>query len=233
MKLKNLKIGTQLRIGLGILMAFVILLGALAWLQTDQLWLQTKSLYNHPLQVRRALDKLTIDILSMQRDMTDLVLADNEQERQSLLQDLDVREADAFQQFDILYDRYLGPRKDIDEARNHFVSWKSIRDETIRLLRAGKTAEAVRRTKSGGGGGAHVDKIWKEVRDISDFATNKGDQFYLDATSINNSLNRQLGAIVAFILLLSLIVAWLLLKGIKTPLAELTAAADRFRERQT
>ena len=229
MKLQNLKIGTQLRIGLGIIMAFVIFLGALAWIQADQLWLQTKSLYEHPLQVRRALDKLAIDILTMHRDMKDLILAENEQERQSRIQDLDVREADAFQQFDILYDRYLGPRKDIDEARNHFVQWKSIRAEAIRLLRAGKTAEAAARTKSSGVGGAHVEKIWKEVQDISDFAKNKGDQFYLDATAINDALNRQLGVIVAVILLLSLIVAWLLLKGIKTPLAELTSAAEQFR----
>jgi CheY-like chemotaxis protein/signal transduction histidine kinase/HAMP domain-containing protein len=228
MKLKDLKIGAQLRIGLGIIMAFVIFLGALAWLQTDQLWLQTKGLYDHPLQVRRALDKLTIDILSMHRDMKDLILAENEQERQTLIQDLDVSEADALQQFDILYDRYLGPRKDIDEARNHFVQWKSIRADTFRLLRAGKIAEAAARTKSSGIGGGHVEKIFKEVQNISDFAKNKGDQFYLDATATNDTLNRRLGVIVAVILLLSLIVAWLLLKGIKTPLAELTSAADRF-----
>ncbi|MBA4397369.1 MAG: hypothetical protein C0394_08305, partial [Syntrophus sp. (in: bacteria)] len=228
MKMKDLKIGAQLRIGLGIIMALVIFLGALAWQQTDQLWFQTKGLYEHPLMVRRAVDKIMIDVLTMHRDMKDLVLAGNEQERQSLVQDLDVREADAFQQFDILYDRYLGPRKDIDEARNHFLQWKSIRDETIRLLRAGKTAEAVRRTKSDGIGGGHMEKVLKEAEDISAFAKNKADQFYRDAEAQNNALQRQLGVIVTVILLLSLIVVWLLLKGIKSPLAELTSTADRF-----
>ena len=228
MKLKNLKIGAQLRIGLGIIMAFVIFLGALAWQQTDQLWLQTKGLYEHPLMVRRAVDKIMIDVLIMHRDMKDLILAGNEQQKQSLVQDLDVREADAFGQFDILYDRYLGPRNDIDEARNHFVQWKSIRDETIRLLRAGKTAEALRRTKSDGIGGGQMEKVLKEAEDISAFAKNKGDQFYRAAEAQHNALRRQLGVIVAVILLLSLIVFWLLLKGIKTPLSELTSTADRF-----
>jgi CheY-like chemotaxis protein/CHASE3 domain sensor protein len=229
MKMKDLKIGAQLRIGLGIIMALVIFLSALAWLQTDHLWLQTKGLYEHPLTVRRAVDKLTIDILTMHRDMKDIALAGNEQERQTLVQDLDVREADAFQQFDILSDRYLGPRNNIDDARNDFVQWKSIRDDTIRLLRAGKTAEAAARTKSSGVGGGHVEKLWGHVQKISDFARDKGDQFYRDAEAQNNALKRQLVVIVAVILLLSLIVTWLLLKGLKTPLVELTSAADRFR----
>ena len=111
MKLKDLKISSQLRIGMGAILVFVTLLGATAWFQADSLWQETKGLYQHPLQVRIALDKLTIDIFSMHRDMDDLVLAENEQERQTVIQNIDTREADAFRQFDILYDRYLGDRK--------------------------------------------------------------------------------------------------------------------------
>jgi CheY-like chemotaxis protein/HAMP domain-containing protein len=229
MKLKDMKVGTQLRIGMGIILALVVILAASAWFEADSLWQETKGLYDHPLQVRRAIDKLTIDILSMHRDMKDLVLAENEQERQVSIQDIDTWEADAARQLDILYDRYLGPHSDIDEAREAFVKWKSIRDETIRLLRAGKTAEATRRTKASGSGGGHVEKLLEEIQDISDFARNRGEQFYTDAQKKKDGLMMRLAMVFGAIVLLTMGVGYFLLKNIKNPLKELTAAAEQFR----
>ena len=230
MNLKDLKIGTQLRIGMGAILVFVALLGATAWFQAESLWQETKELYEHPITVRRAVDKLAIDILSMHRDMKDLALTENEQERQSVIQGIDTHEADAARQFDILYDRYLGPRSDIDHVRNAFVQWKSIREETIRLLRAGKTAEAANRTKSSGVGGGHVEKMWVHIQKISDFAMNKRDQFYASAQQEKDALMMRLKMVLGAILLLTLGVGFLLLKGIREPLQELTSAAEQFRQ---
>ena len=229
MKLTNLKIGTQLRLGLGLIAVLVLALGVLAWVQADLLWQQTKGLYEHPLTVRRALDKLTIDILFIQRHMKDLVLTEHEAERQPLIQGIDTYEADVFLQFNTLYDRYLGPQRDLDVARTDFIQWKSIREETLRLLRAGKISDAVARTKSGGASGAQVEKLWGHVQKISVFAQNRGDRFYRDAEAQKNALTRQLAVIVAAILLLALAIAWLLLKGIRTPIKELTAVAEQLR----
>ncbi len=230
MKLKDLKIGTQLKIGMGAILLFVALLGAVAWYQAESLWQETEGLYKHPLMVRRALDKLTVDILSMHQNMKDLVLSVNDQERQSAIRDIATREAEAIQQFDILYDRYLGDRKDIDEARTALAQWKSIREETIRLLRAGKNVEAANRTKSSGVDGSHMEKLMDEIQDISDFAKNRGDQFYAAAKKEKDALMGRLGMVLGVILLLTLGVGYLLLKNIKKPIKELAAAADLFRQ---
>ena len=230
MKLKDLKIGTQLRIGMGAVLVFVAILGAVAWYQADSLWQETKGLYEHPLTVRKAIDKLTIDILAMHRDMKDLVMTDNEQERQAIIRNIDTREADASRQFDILYNRYLGNRSDIDEVRNYFLQWKSIRDETTRLLRAGKTAEAVKRTKSEGIDSDHVERLLDEIKDISDFAENRAEKFYADAQKEKDVLMGRLVLVLSAIFLLTLGVGYLLLKNIKKPLKELATAADLFRQ---
>jgi CheY-like chemotaxis protein/signal transduction histidine kinase/HAMP domain-containing protein len=229
MKLKDLKIGTHLRIGMGAILLFVAVLGATAWFLAEDLWEETKGLYEHPLTVRRSIDQITIDIVSMHRDMKDLVLAENEQERQAIVQSIDIREADAGRQFDILYDRYLGPKSDIDKARDAFVEWKSIRNTTIRMLRDGKTAAAARRTKPGGVGGGHVEKLMKEIKDISNFAKNRGDQYYQDAKKHRDELIMRLKMVLAAILLLTLGITYFLLKNIKEPLQELTSAAEQFR----
>ncbi len=225
-----MKIGTQLRLGLGAILFLVVALGVMAWLQTDKLWFSTKDLYEHPLQVRGTIGHLEADIESISMHVRDLFLAQNDQEKTASLQNLEIRKTDAGRQFNILYDRYLGPRDDITTLQDDFLKWNVLRDETIRLLQAGKTAEAAAGIRPGGGQAAQGDAVRSRLQKIDDFAKNKGDEFYAAATAQNDTITRQLAVFVIVILLLALVVAWLLLKGIKDPLAELTAATDAFRQ---
>ena len=230
MKLKDLKIGTQLRLGLGAILLLVVALGVLAWLNTDKLWLNTKDLYEHPLQVRGAIGHLEADTESMSRHVRDLFLAKNDQEMTTSLQNLEIRKADSEQQFVILFDRYLGPHDDVEALHDAFLKWNVLRDETIRLIQAGKTAEAEVRMRPGGVQSAKAEEVRSHLKTIDDFASDKAEQFYTAAMAQHDAINRQLAVFVTIILLLALVVAWLLIKGVKTPLAELTAAAEAFRQ---
>ncbi len=51
MKLHDVRIATQLRLALGVILALVVGLGGFAWHQTRLLWTHTQMLYNHPFQV--------------------------------------------------------------------------------------------------------------------------------------------------------------------------------------
>ena len=73
-----------------------------------------------------------------------------------------------------------------------------------------------------------VGKLWRHVQKISDFAWNKGDQFYQDAQEEKETLMRRLVMVFGAIFLLTLVIGYLLLKGIRKPLQELTRAADQF-----
>jgi methyl-accepting chemotaxis protein len=229
MRPRDLKIGVQMRIGLGIILVLVVLLGVVAWLQADGMWQETQGLYEHPLTVRRALGELTADILTIHLGMSDLVSAENDSERQEAKQSIDAREADANRQFAVLYDRYLGPSVDIDAANNAFVRWKAIREETIRLLRAGEVAEAKDRTRLTGVGGRQREEIMGYVQKISDFSKNRGDQFYLAAQEKRGALRRQLLIVLVAIVLVSLGVGYLILRGVRRPLKELTFATEQYR----
>jgi len=229
MKLKDVRIGMQLRIGLGAILLLVALLGVIAWFQSDTLWQETRNLYEHPLTVERAIGEIRADILSMHRGMKDLVLANNDPEREPVIQGMDIDEANAIRQFDILYDRYLGPRRDVDEAYNGFIQWKAIRIETLRLLRTGKVTEAISRTQSAGPGGSHVKMMMDHIQDVSSFAIKKGDQFYQAAQKEKDALLLRLGIVIGIILLVSMGLSYLLLQGIRTPLKDLTAVAEQYR----
>ena len=116
-------------------------------------------MYDHPLQVRRALGELRYDIQTMRLGMKDLLQAANEKDRQTILQEIAAREVNANGQFAILNFRYLGPKSDIDQARFAYDQWKVIRSETLRLLEAGRVDEAAARLSLHGISGAKVAEI--------------------------------------------------------------------------
>jgi signal transduction histidine kinase len=227
--IRHLPIGAQLFLGLGIILALVGLLGAVAWQQADSLWAETQGLYEHPLQVRRAVGEIKADILAMHRGMKDAVLGESDAEMTLALQEIDRYEADAHRQFSIVYDRFLGPRGDIEAAERAVVEWKAIREETIRLLRAGQTAEAIRRTRPAGAGGQHVDLTLAALQKVSDFVAARADEFYANAQAERDALRVRLGLALGGILLLTLAINSLLLRSVRDPLRELTAVAGQYR----
>jgi signal transduction histidine kinase/CheY-like chemotaxis protein len=229
---QRLTIGAQLWLGLGAILVLVVLLGGVAWRQADSLWAETQGLYDHPLQVRRAVGEIKADILAMHRGMKDAVLADSDAELAQALQAIAVSEADAHRQFTIVYDRYLGPRSDIEAAERAFVEWEAIRAETVRLLRAGQTAEAQARTKPTGAGGRYVDLTLAALQTVSDFAISRGDAFYVAAQAQRDALRLRLALVLGGILLLAAGISYGLLRGIRDPLHELTAVANQYRQGQ-
>ena len=142
MKFRDLRIGTQLRLGLGTILLLVLVLGVLAAVQTKQLREQAVGLYDHPLQVSQALGRLEVDVECMSRHVRDLFLADHEAETVAVLQRIEVSNADADRQLAILDERYLGPRDDLAALRDDLLKCHVQRDETVRLLRAGELDEA-------------------------------------------------------------------------------------------
>jgi len=232
MRLKDVKIGTQLRFGLAAIMMMVFLLGAMSWYQADRLWQETQGLYEHPLQVRRALGEIRYDIQTIRLVMRDLFQAGNTKDRQILIQAIESSDAKVFQQFEVIKDRYLGPRDDIDQARSAYDQWKAIRTETIRLLEAGRIGEAEKRIGPDGLSRAKITIILSDLQRISDFAAARGDRFYRTALAERNTLMTGLWCLIGFILLVTMTISYLLLKGIKGPLLELTSVTGAYRNGQ-
>ncbi|EKD80886.1 MAG: multi-sensor hybrid histidine kinase, partial [uncultured bacterium] len=163
------------------------------------------------------------------RDMKDLFLAKTDDEIQAIIQNMTIYEVDAQKQFEVMYERFLGPRKDIDEIRITFMQWKTIREETINLLRSGDREKAVQRTRDSFSEGGHAKNVLAQVNNISDFATKKATEFYQDATKLHTTLNTQVFAIVGLLVFLTAGSGYFLFTRIRGPLNELTIAAQEFQ----
>ena len=231
MKLNDLKIKTQLELAIGVILILVVLLGGLASRQTDLLWSQTKQLYEHPHQVRKAIGNLRADFLTIHWAMDELFARNIPEEKEGLLAIIQNCEASAETQFDVLLSQYLGPRYDVVNLRNAFEHCRENRREVIRLLRAGELdkAKQVNIHDHTGPDTDHVHELNELLRIVDNYASGRSKQFYQEAEKMHGSLDLQLGIVFIAILFFALMVLWLLLLNIRKPLKELSDAAERFR----
>jgi len=228
--MKDTKIRSLLLLGLGTILGFVILLGLITFWQTRILWLQTEGLYDHPLQVRRALGELKADILIIHRGMKDVLLLSDNNEVLLVVQEMDVASVNAMQQIETIRNKYLGPRDDVEQIANAFAKWNAIRQETLRLLRSGKYEEAVRRTMTNGMGGVQTEEILEKIKKISDFSWNKADDFYQEAESSKNALTTQLLILTLLLTVSSVVIIFMVIRRIRKPIGELNRAASQFAQ---
>lgn len=233
MKLEDLRIGTQMRLGFGIIVMLIVLLGAISWQQTSKIAQHTEDMYTHPFMVRIALSTLNADLLAMHLEFRNLLLAPDNKSRQKALINSKLFEVDAEKQFQIMGERYLGPVKDIDEARKAFVRWTEIRKGNIELGQSGNISEAMGRLGNTGDIGIERDQLLKCINTIDDFSSNKTTEFLKATAVLNSTLNRQLGILVAIILVLTLLIVYILNRNIHRPVAELSAVTKQFREGKT
>ena len=222
-----MKIGVQLRAGLGLILLLVLVLGAVSSGQASQLWLQTQMMYDHPMQVSNAVGALQTDIQAIRVEMREILLSSTEQEVANALQEVARRRADAARNFDVIQERYLGIHADIDALQDEFERWNAVCDETVRLLRADKKPEALARLRADGLQGKRGLALRDHAQKIAEFAKNRAATIYADATRHAQTLNHQLLGIAALITLLALLITYFLLKGIMGPLEELQAVMEQ------
>ena len=227
-KIINIRIRSQLLMGISVILLFVIVLGTTAYIQNDQLFKQTETMYSHPLKVRRAIGDLNSDILSLRIGQRDLMLAVNEEQQQSAIQMMTLASADAQKQFDTIEVLYLGPAEDVRNAYQAFLSWKIANEENVTLTHSGNIEQAKANVLAEGKVGSLREIMLTNIKVIDNFALNKGDELYKNSVDLRNALNRQLFVLVSAVLLLSAVISYVLLRNIRKPLKEMNNAVARF-----
>ncbi len=228
MNLKNINIGTQLKISFSIILLFIIILGATSYFQNDRIFRQGEALYLHPYSVRQAISEIKTAVVLIQRDEKNLFLYADETDISRYLNRIETTRAIIFEQIDTLFSQYLGPKADIDSLKKEFIIWNSIRDETIRRMRAGDIKEAAIRTRNMGIEGIQVMKMLKALLTIDDFSSNKSKSFYQISKSLKDAMINRLLLLVGAILLASVMIVVVLIRNIRNPVKELTAVTRRF-----
>jgi len=206
------------------------MLGGLVYWQSNRIWDNTSNLYDHPLQIARATRDIKTDILSMQMILMNAA-ADEKLSWEQLFEisnKLKDYEANITKSFNIVFERYLGPREDIDNSYNIYKTWKNSCDEVIELRMRGDNSTANARFKSEIL--TYSDLINRHIQVMIDFAIKKSDVFYFSAEKEKNTLFFRLWLVTGTIFLLTVIFAYFLIHGIRGPLKNLTRIAELYRK---
>lgn len=222
MKLKNVKIGTQILLGIIIILGLFIMIGSISYFHSSSIHDQTELIYEHPLQVRRALGELNTSIQKMRVATRDLMLAVNDEERNRAIFDMELASNDAELMFKIIKENYLGPQKNVEEAYQAYIVWKIERTKNTKLAYQGDLVSIKENVASSGSVGKLREIMLAKIKVIDDFAKRKGDETYKNSIELNKKLNAQLLIFISIALIITLVIYILFIVYIRNPLKKLT-----------
>ncbi|PKP19600.1 MAG: hypothetical protein CVU04_05635, partial [Bacteroidetes bacterium HGW-Bacteroidetes-20] len=222
MKLKNVKIGTQILLGIIVILGLFIAIGFVAYYQTNKIHEQTELIYQHPLQVRRALGILNTSIQKMRVATRDLMLAINDNERDKAVFEMELATIEADNMFKIIKENYLGHQKDVEEAYQAYLIWKMERNINTKLAYLGDLNSIKENIDSKGSVGSLREIMLEKINVIDQFAKNKADVTFKNSKLLNDKLNRQIIIYVSLAISITLFVYLLFILYIRNPLKKLT-----------
>jgi methyl-accepting chemotaxis protein len=209
---QQMKISTLLYFSFGLMIVFMIIVGLFAMFQMQTLSELTIKLYNHPLTVSNAVRDVNINIVKMHHSMKDIALASDDAALETAVQTVNTYEKQVYESFEIIFERFLGDKQDVQTLRQLFVAWKPIRDEVIALMRQKKREQAAAITQ--GKGAQHVAQLEQAMKTLTDFANHKAEVFLKDAQTQKYQSYGLIVAITFIVILIGGGIAWLMFRTI-------------------
>jgi signal transduction histidine kinase len=228
--MKEMKISTRLILSSTIILILVAVLGIVAYFHSDQIWDRTVDIQEHPFQVAQATRDIKADILIIHRAMMNLALANSTEEINEQINIINTTENEFHKSYRILHSQYLGDQRDVDSLLHTFTGWKQIREETIHIKQNGEDQVAIQRTTLKAPGGLYINTLMNQVRKIMDFSNAKAKLLFAEAQSHYQTLKMRLLAFILILFLVSLLITYFLIRGIRRPLTALTMAAEKHKQ---
>ena len=230
MKIKDLKIGTQLRTGFGIMLLLVIVLGIISNQQTNKIHEQTELIYEHPLKVRRAVGEITTSVNQLHWAMETAMSFDDYEPMQPFVKIMQENDSKILQNLEILEEAFLGPREHIDNLKIVVTECKKNRDLVFLLVQSGnwQLVEKVNIHQGTVLGSEHLKEIHSLIEEISQLTFQKANELQDHSHKLNNNLTMQLLWVIILMIIFALFINYLLMRNIRSPLSELTDTTHRF-----
>ncbi|OIQ48389.1 MAG: hypothetical protein BM565_01705 [Gammaproteobacteria bacterium MedPE] len=216
MDFSKLSVKSRLLAGFGLPALFMVAIAIYSANKMASLSYMTDRLYNHPFAVSTSVLKIEVAITAMHRSMKDIVLAKGDIQRRNAMSALNDAEKKMYDQFNLLSERFLGDKTNIDNVKSLIVQWKPLRDKVIKLVSEGKRQSAANVTKNEGK--EHVEKIYKGLLYLEEFAFEKAAEFVDNAHEELITTEIGFGVFVFITLIIVTIVGLVITRGIVVPL---------------
>ncbi len=225
MRINDLKIGTRLRIGFLAVLGFVLLLCVICVGSMKTLSGLTTKLYRHPYAVTAAILHVEAEIIRMHRGMKDVALSKTPGGIDKALKVVGEAEKRVFEHLEVIFERFLGDKKDVEALKKLVVDWKPIRDEVASLMREGDRAAAGAITREKGA--RHVKALDEAIQGFEVFAAGKAADFYRGAEKARGAALKKLYLVIFVTLGAGALISLLLSRSITAPIGTAVAVAEK------
>lgn len=189
----TLNIRTKLLLGFGLVLVLAGGLNIYALIKMEHLADLTTRIYNHPLQVTRAVLSAHVGIIKIHREIKSLPLAVTKQDISQIEESINVQSVEIYRQFGIVEKWILGAEGAalMEDTKQLFTDWKPIRDEAIELMLQQQRDAATEIIQ--GRNTEHAQKLEIRMAELRDYAANKANGMYDSAqitreTVLNHTL---------------------------------------------
>lgn len=222
--INNLKISSRLSLGFGVLLLLVALLGGMALQSIVTLTTLMNHLNDHPLRVIDEAQQAKTNVITIQRDIRDLLRPDRVEDPEALMRNIAKMDQELDSHLDIIRSQYLGSADDVVQLTRILSSWRRLRDEALALDRAGGQAEII--AKSELERRRLAVETENKFQDILNFARAKA-KFFQEAAETEKQLAIKRLVITMIVLIIGgILITRLITQSITQPL-------DKLRRRMT
>ncbi len=218
----NLRIRTRILLGFAVIILFVSAVGVVSVKDALEIFGFTEKLYEHPFAVSNGMLDVKYNITAIHRDMKDVALATDPSKIDAIVKRIAKIEKDTLKAFDLVEERFLGDRSNVERARRFFIAWKPIRNEVIALMRQGRRAAAAAITKQKGA--EHVAELNRQVDALVTFARGKAAEFLAESRARKDSVVTALIAAFVGIVAVGVAISIFVARTVTRPLGALEGA---------
>ncbi|MDT8424418.1 MAG: diguanylate cyclase [Methyloprofundus sp.] len=165
----------------------------------------TEGMYKDPFVVSNTVRDINIKLLTMHRDMKDVVLSANERELDDAIDAVNAMEKQILSDLEGISMQFLGDMAMTRTASQAVLDWRPIREEVIILMLAGNQSEA--RLINKGKGAAQVQRINDATQALINLANTQAAMFH-DEAEMNKKTTLFLLTVLLFFSVLAAVVIY-------------------------
>jgi len=223
--LKQTKIVTRVMLGFALILAAALILGALAENAFTRMARTAGDIFLHPFTVTRSILEIRADVLAGQKIMATLVAGVTPDELDRLEQQLRQKTAAIDANLALVRERFLGDKRDVGEVEAALTAWRSARDKTLDLLRAGRRVEAD--VENAGRDTKLAEDLLSDIRHVEIFAIRRAAIYKDEIETQSRDATRIILGGLLIIVVIGLVVGVLLMRSIGHSLRQAARTAKR------
>ncbi|RUT77964.1 PAS domain S-box protein [Ancylomarina longa] len=228
--LNKMKFRTRVLAGFGLILLFTVSFVVLSIYQLKNLREESEFIYNHTYTVSNSVRDINTHIQIMESAMKDILLANTQEQFDQAIDTINLYHLKVMTEFDTVFNRFLGDKRDVGIAYHTFVEWEKIRNQIIDLKVSGK--ELTAKQMVDGIATAHLNKLKEKTKVMTDFAENMATTSYREASETHQKTIFWFTIISILIVIASLVITYFISDSISRPIKKFIYKAQAIYQGQ-